>query len=137
MLIDQQEMEMNPTAEPIEQSPVVGLMNDHVPTSGNVHLYADPRTKFTKKPILYADCEGLQGGEIAPGASSYRSDSPKKNSIPSALRETLGKVKAMSRDIAWADTPEKRKREFAVTELYPRLLYTFSDVIVFVLRNVR
>ncbi|KAL2679358.1 hypothetical protein Neosp_010132 [[Neocosmospora] mangrovei] len=29
------------------------------------------------------------------------------------------------------------KREFSVTQLYPRLLYTFSDVVVFVLRNPR
>lgn len=30
-----------------------------------------------------------------------------------------------------------RKREFAVSQLYPRVLYTFSDVVVFVLRNPR
>lgn len=29
----------------------------------------------------------------------------------------------------WGDK-EKSKREFAVTELYPKLLYTFSDVVV-------
>lgn len=37
----------------------------------------------------------------------------------------------------WADTPQTQKREFAVGNLYPRILYTFSDVVVFVLRNPR
>lgn len=41
------------------------------------------------------------------------------------------------REITWATTPEKRTREFAVTNLYPRLLYTFSDIVVFVLKNPR
>ena len=34
-------------------------------------------------------------------------------------------------------TDEKGVRKFAVEKLYPRLLYTFSDVVVFVLRNTR
>ena len=41
------------------------------------------------------------------------------------------------RKILWADTPARRTRQFAVTHLYPRLLYTFSDTIVFVLKNPR
>lgn len=41
------------------------------------------------------------------------------------------------REILWADTNEKRSREFMATHLYPRLLYTFSDVVVFVLNNPR
>ncbi|KAJ4318374.1 hypothetical protein N0V84_006883 [Fusarium piperis] len=36
-----------------------------------------------------------------------------------------------------ASTPAVKKREFSVTQLYPRLLYSFSDVVVFVLRNPR
>lgn len=43
----------------------------------------------------------------------------------------------VTRKIAWADTPATQKREFAVGQLYPRILYTFSDVVVFVLRNPR
>ena len=41
------------------------------------------------------------------------------------------------RDILWATTPEKKTRSFFVQNLYPRLLYTFSDVIVFVVKNAR
>lgn len=44
---------------------------------------------------------------------------------------------SQSRRITWAKTPNTRKREFAVAQLYPRILYTFSDVVVFVLRSPR
>ncbi|UPX14192.1 uncharacterized protein EKO05_0004682 [Ascochyta rabiei] len=46
-------------------------------------------------------------------------------------------VSISERELGWADTNSLRSREFAVTNLYPRLLYTFSDVIVFVLKNPR
>ena len=46
--------------------PVVGSVNHSVPTSGDVHLYSDPTTYNTNIPILYADCEGLSGGETEP-----------------------------------------------------------------------
>lgn len=113
--------------------PVVGSINDDGPTSGDVHLYADPGTSNTNRPILYADCEGLQGGESLPGAAR----SARNRGMPSALRGKVGTTQASSSQIQWADTPETRKREYAVMELYPRLLYTFSDVVVFVLRNTR
>jgi hypothetical protein len=146
MLIDGQEMERHPDAPPKAPSPVVGSANDNLPTSGDVHLYAEPGTMFTSQPILYADCEGLQGGESPPGAALSKTTaqdpggvSSRKTTRPAGLLERLGKAhfKGKIREIKWADTPEKRKREYAVTELYPRLLYTFSDVVVFVLRNVR
>lgn len=44
-------------------------------------------------------------------------------------------AQSRSLPIEWANTEESRQREYAVRELYPRLLYTFSDVVVFVLRN--
>ena len=47
-------------------SPVVGSENDNVPTSGDVHLYSDPGTYHSTEPVLYADCEGLEGWENAP-----------------------------------------------------------------------
>ena len=113
-------------------SPVVGsVVNDTLPTSGDVHLYADPATHAEQLPILYADCEGFEGGERTPlGARSRRqgrSDGHKDES------SKLANVHA--RPIQWANTEESRQREYAVTALYPRLLYTFSDCVVFVLRN--
>lgn len=38
------------------------------PTSANVHLYADPITIHTDNPFLFADCEGLNGGNDSPAA---------------------------------------------------------------------
>ena len=42
-----------------------------------------------------------------------------------------------ARKLEWAIDDEKKQRGYAVTELYPRLLYTFSDTVVFVIRNPR
>ena len=122
--------------------PVVGSLNTSLPTSGDVHLFADPETLLTDNPILYADCEGLEGGEREPAAAKSRH---KDKSNPehahsgkrtgSFTKKIRKKHHSSQRGLDWANTPEKRSREFAVTNLYPRLLYTFSDVIVFVLRN--
>jgi hypothetical protein len=125
-------------------SPVTGSINDNVPTSGDVHLYSDPITHISNQPMLYADCEGLDGGENVPRGARFkvRDDaapppprSHSSNNDPH-FRKKLRKVAHSSqRDLAWAIDPETQKREYAVTQLYPRLLYTFSDVVVFVLRN--
>ncbi|KAF2211774.1 hypothetical protein CERZMDRAFT_42792 [Cercospora zeae-maydis SCOH1-5] len=110
-------------------SPVVGsVVNDALPTSGDVHLYADPTSHTEQLPILYADCEGFEGGERIPlGARGRRRQSSQFDAPSSAHVHT--------RPIEWANNEESRQREFAVTALYPRLLYTFSDCVVFVLRN--
>ncbi|TKA29096.1 hypothetical protein B0A54_16206 [Friedmanniomyces endolithicus] len=113
-------------------SPVVGsVVNDTLPTSGDVHLYADPATHAEQLPMLFADCEGFEGGERTPlGARSRR----RARSDPTK-DESARPGNVHSRPIEWANTEATRQREFAVTALYPRLLYTFSDCVVFVLRN--
>lgn len=109
-------------------------------------MYADPDTILTDTPLLYADCEGLEGGESPPKNEIYKmrdrvseNGLPHENSSKSGprKREKLSKKRnKVSRKISWAlGDKEKSKREFAVTELYPKVLYTFSDVVVFVLRN--
>ncbi|KAI1161870.1 FabD/lysophospholipase-like protein [Nemania serpens] len=152
-------------------SPVTSSNNDRVPTTGDVHLYADPLSYYGKAPMLYADCEGLDGGEATPRGLRHRTgdisdhvDGMHSSSARNAraaqrsanissrssssnrgfqtahneVRKKLQKCRhASQRDIAWAVTPETKKREYAVTQLYPRLLYTFSDVVVFVMRNPR
>lgn len=139
MLIDQQERKW-PQHRPFS-SPVVGsVKSEHVPTSGDVHLYSDPRTFNEEYPMLYADCEGLEGGETLPMSVQHRdaSVSVEENQPNAELRRRLKKTRiaqGTQHSIRWADSPEKAKRQYAVTELYPRLLYTFSNVIVFVLRN--
>lgn len=147
MLIDQQER-TNPPRDWSLPSPVAGTSaNSAVPTSGDVHLYSDPSTYSTEYPLLYADCEGLEGGENTPMAAQYRNSATApqrekgREDFPLGEHRRRRKVTksfhSTQRDIKWANSPDKLKRQYAVTELYPRLLYTFSDVIVFVLRNAK
>ncbi|KAF2012508.1 hypothetical protein BU24DRAFT_442957 [Aaosphaeria arxii CBS 175.79] len=145
MLIDQQERR-DGTRNWTFPSPVAGaLSNGSVPTSGDVHLYSDPSTYAGEHPMLYADCEGLEGGENTPMAAKYRERAgndlrgkagyhhmPKDNV---KRRKKSNPLYSTQRDITWANSESTSKRQYAVTELYPRLLYTFSDAIVFVLRN--
>jgi energy-coupling factor transporter ATP-binding protein EcfA2 len=112
-------------------TPVVSAKGNTYPTSSDVHLYMDPPTSKSDHPILYADCEGLEGGEREPVAELVKKRATQADSGASDRYDQP----ISERDIIWADEPWRRSRAFAVKELYPRLLYTFSDVIVFVLKN--
>jgi hypothetical protein len=119
-------------------SPVVGISGHHIPTSEDVHLYLDPPTAASEAPVLYADCEGLDGGEREPLGATFRrrrqsSIAQTQSSEESAFRARYSSERAL----VWTDSPTRRTRHFAVSNLYPRLLFTFSDVIIFVLRNPR
>lgn len=83
-------------------------------------------------PILYADCEGLEGGEIEPIGTQLN-----KVYGTGGRTSTRRAYHGSERGITWATTAERQSRQFAVANLYPRLLYTFSDVVVFVLQNGR
>ena len=134
MLVSMMGRKLSVHAESAFGSPVVGSMkHDKSPTSGDVHLYADPETAYTRLPMLYADCEGLSGGEMEPAANKLRQKS--KNPYTQG-RQAL--FKGQPRDFFPGNVNNKvGSRELAVKKVYPRLLYTFSDVIVFVLRNTR
>lgn len=134
MLVSLKEHKLSMDADSPFESPVVGSMkHDKSPTSGDVHLYADPETAFTRLPMLFADCEGLQGGEMEPAANKLRQ---KSRSSHSQGRQRF--FKGRPRELVYAKSnTDARNREWAVKRVYPRLLYTFSDVIVFVLRNTR
>lgn len=111
---------------------VASMLQPNQTTSADVHLYSDPLTYGERTPLLYADCEGFTGGETLPvGAIENRRQSLDPTAFSPRL--TPGKM----RELYWAKTPEKRAREFVVANLYPRILYTFSDVVVFVLRNAK
>lgn len=117
--------------------PVIGsVKNQDLPTSGDVHLYSDPVSSDTDAPILYADCEGLDGGEREP--MGVKSRKVKKHlqtyNIP---QEVKVRQNASERDLLWAINEKTQSREYIVRNLYPRLLYTFSDTIVFVTMNPR
>jgi len=130
MLIELAECRHNSSTKFSFPSPVVGLRgNDKIPTSADVHLYPDPDTFYTPAPLLYADCEGLDAGEVVPLAATYRRHRQEvRRHIISG-----GRI----RELRWANTEDKKSRTYTVQELYPRLLYTFSDVVVFVLRNAK
>lgn len=95
---------------------------------------------------MYADCEGLEGGEAVPQGAMFKCkdgvptptsllQNPTHNSqFRKKIRKKAGNL-TKERDLAWAIDPETQRREFAVTQLYPRLLYTFSDTVVYVLKN--
>ncbi|KAH6886245.1 hypothetical protein B0T10DRAFT_490889 [Thelonectria olida] len=137
------------SARELFATPVVGSYeNDIDPTSGDVHLYADPSSYFEERPIFYVDSEGLEAGEKNPIAMRWRDSSQNERPTPGGKPPKSGRTRSrltkkwrfsreVSRNLNWGDGSEHKKREFAVTHLYPRILYTFSDVIVFVLRNSR
>ncbi|KAI0179862.1 FabD/lysophospholipase-like protein [Hypoxylon sp. FL1284] len=111
-------------------APVTSSSHDRISTTGDVHLYADPSTLYSNHPLLLVDCEGLSGGEAIPKQLRNGPHGQDQGDGGAARpRQT--------KRIAWADTPTTQKREFAVSQLYPRILYTFSDVVIFVLRNPR
>jgi hypothetical protein len=112
--------------------PVPGLVGDNMPTTGDVHLYSDPGTYYTQKPILLADCEGITGGEHAPRGLIVREMVEGAKSKIKKGSKTL-----IKKTLKWAKDDKLQSREYAVNTLFPRILYTFSDVVVFVLREVR
>lgn len=134
MLVSLKEQNLTFSSTSPFRSPVVGSQkNDKSPTSGDVHLYIDPETAYGPLPLLYADCEGLDGGETAPRAAVLR------QTMRNNHRTQRGRLfRTRPRELAPAKTNDEAKnREWAVQKVYPRLLYTFSDVVVFVLINPR
>ncbi|EMC99209.1 hypothetical protein BAUCODRAFT_146182 [Baudoinia panamericana UAMH 10762] len=120
-------------------TPVVGAPGHDISTSEDVHLYLDPHTSESQAPILFADCEGLEGGERDPTGARLKKEAERRhNAALAAGNRRRPRLKHTSeRELLWADSPHTQSRTFAVAHLYPRLLYTFSDVIVFVLKNHR
>ncbi|KAH6613399.1 hypothetical protein F5144DRAFT_616347 [Chaetomium tenue] len=139
-----------------DQSPVMGRAESTVSTSEDVHLYQDPETAKGASPILFADCEGLGGSE--PQAAKLRSlrwrswhqwkeglqGAGPGGTTPTASPPTAPEPRrvVLERPIGWdkADGGENGdgggglwSRGDFVRDLYPRLLYTFSDVVVYVL----
>lgn len=127
MLIERRTMDQGRNTASDFPAPVVGsAAHDSLTTSDGVHLYADPATHTEASPFLFADCEGLEGGEKSPFGSQSQEQSQQGYQAVSSED---------ARPIEWANTEETCEREYVVSTLYPRLLYTFSDCVVFVLRN--
>lgn len=120
-------------------SPIVGPGGSHHPTSEDVHLYLDSGTAQTSRPIMMVDCEGLDGGELDPAGAKFklkrREEEEKKANED---RDYFKALRISSEyELQWSVGDAAKTRGFAVTHLYPRLIYAFSDVIVFVLHNAR
>jgi energy-coupling factor transporter ATP-binding protein EcfA2 len=91
------------------------------PTSSGVHLYRDPATTASRRPILFADCEGFNAGAGVPTSRSgwtQEDDNRVIRKIPITSRLYAGDTKSS-----------------AVEELYSRFLYAFSDVVCFVTKS--
>ncbi|KAK1756460.1 acyl transferase/acyl hydrolase/lysophospholipase [Echria macrotheca] len=121
-------------------TPVIGSRTDHLPTSEDVHLYLDPRTASGNHPILLADCEGLDGGDRDPEGAKLKALFRKEDEQTARNNDEFFKPQRVLYECAlqWSMKGSMaRSRGFAVTHVYPRLLYAFSDVIVYVLKNHR
>ncbi|RDW72341.1 uncharacterized protein DSM5745_07513 [Aspergillus mulundensis] len=88
------------------------------PTSSDVHLYHDTATIDTARPILFADSEGLLGGNQTPFAASIES--------------IAGIARKM---ISWKGSTHKITRKYCVEHIYPRILYSFSEVLCYVIQQ--
>lgn len=83
--------------------------------------------------MLFADCEGFDGGEGDP-----RMLIPDAQTVTGGADRPVRDFRCSSKDIPWTkQTSEHNTRGFMVKQFYPRILYTFSDVVVFVLKNQR
>ena len=80
-------------------TPVVGPTGADIPTSGDVHLHCDPPSLCSQRPILYADCEGLDGGEREPLANKFRSK--EKASKPGGGKVIQTNMPTSERELTW------------------------------------
>ncbi|KAG9566776.1 hypothetical protein KCU71_g1929, partial [Aureobasidium melanogenum] len=107
------------------KTPVVGTQAEsNSPTSGDIHLYQEPSTAQTLSPIFFADCEGINGGDGVPtgAAGTAQQSTSTFQKLRHGLRYTFSSKGSSGRNSI-------------VKDIYPRIMYTFSDVAVFVMTN--
>ena len=93
----------------------------------------DPDSSESQAPLLFADCKGLDGSEHDKVGTILKSKlASSQNKAYSSLPKLI-----IERDLVQENSPKKQSRDSAVAHLYPDLLYTFSDVIVFVSKYPR
>ncbi|KAK4141483.1 uncharacterized protein C8A04DRAFT_14074 [Dichotomopilus funicola] len=110
----------NAQAEDLSEAPMAGATAGAVATlstTGEVNLYKDPKSFGKTTPMFYGDCEGMIGTE--PVAAQHQHEWS-KNGRRYPVETSNG---------------ESVDRRTAVTTIYPRFLYTFSDVVCYVTRN--
>jgi hypothetical protein len=138
MLIDNQESATQPRANPRRfPSPVTGSINDNIPTSGDVHLYSDPATYFSATPMLYADCEGLDGGENIPRGAKFKH---RDNSVPPAsrssssnndptFRKKIRKLLTVLSEILFGQRHRRRENESMLSHNFTRVFFIHSQML--------
>src|SRR5204863_8567909 len=56
-----------------EQTPIISSSDTTaIPTSADVHLFADPDSITSQMPLLFADCEGITDMDVIPSQSAKR-----------------------------------------------------------------
>ncbi|KAF8457059.1 hypothetical protein BDZ91DRAFT_800794 [Kalaharituber pfeilii] len=101
------------------ETPVVGdAEHAQIPTSSDVHLFIDPKSRDSERPIIYADCEGLHGGNQAPQAIIQIQEA-KKQYRKRGLRAQGRRLRSLR--IANLRR-EQRCRGWVVAEFYPKIL---------------
>ncbi|KAL8387973.1 hypothetical protein RB595_009539 [Gaeumannomyces hyphopodioides] len=120
-------------------TPVLGFSEGTVSTSSDVHLYGDPVPRDKQRPILFADCEGFHGGETPISleerqrkASALRSSiqigSPRERRATEYIANAIVGIKRSLRL-----TGSQQTRNAAISDLFPKLLYNISDVVVHII----
>jgi hypothetical protein len=116
--------------------PVVGSTTSTIPTSSDIHLYHSPfhGDKDRERPLLFADCEGFGAADVSAAARSRRKcieeaapdhNSQQSGAIKKRIDAALNYVK---RTIMWSSS----NRPKTIEQLFPRLVYNISDVVVYV-----
>jgi hypothetical protein len=127
--------------------PVPGDCESSLPTSSDMHLYQDPIEARTnpERPLLFADCEGFGAANRSVAATS-RAKSAKEveeaaqggilqhsaaQGADWAKRAFFSAMSFMTRELSWGTSDTDRSK--AVEQLFPRIVYNISDVVVYVL----
>ncbi|KAF7511091.1 hypothetical protein GJ744_005322 [Endocarpon pusillum] len=99
-----------------QQAPVVGMsQHQAVPTSGEVHLYWDPSSLLTNRPLMYADCEGLGGGSREPMAT--RATVTKDKKTITKERKERGRIRSGSECHASSDSYGQFSKPTSIRDL--------------------
>lgn len=126
--------------------PVTGDNSDSLPTSSDIHLYQDliAAKENPERPLLFADCEGFGTANHSAAANS-RAESMKsiEANAPDQVRQDARELskwtkkafdttmRFIKRTLRWLDP--NIDRSGAIQELFPKLVYNISDVVVYVI----
>jgi hypothetical protein len=103
------------------EAPIIGS-DATTPTSSDVHLFHGRSTSDPDRPLFYIDCEGMRGGNN-PTTTEKIHRKPRIRPLHDYEIDYL--------------SPDKCSKSWMVNNLYPRILFTFSDVVIYVTKESR